>query len=337
MRVLVTGAAGFIGSNVVKALLGRFECVSVVGVDNMDAYYDLSLKEERLAELLEHESFTFYRGDISDKVFLNDVFDGFRPDYVLNFAAKVGVRHSVQHPEDYITTNINGFFNVLEACREHKVKHLVYASSSSVYGANADVPYSTEDRTDSPMSLYAATKKSNELMAYAYGNLYGLPSTGLRFFTVYGPAGRPDMAYFGFTEKMTRGERIQVFNNGCCRRDFTYVDDIVEGVVRVMMAPPAAEPVPCAVYNIGNSQPVDVPEFLRVLQEELIEAGVLPRGFKADVEMLPMQPGDVPETCADVSALEEKFGFRPSTSLREGLRAFARWYACRRCGKLIEN
>lgn len=337
MRVLVTGAAGFIGSNVVKALLRGFEGASVVGVDNMDAYYDLSLKESRLSELLEHELFTFYRGDISDKAFLDDVFEGFRPDYVLNLAAKVGVRHSVLHPEDYISTNINGFFNVLEACRKHEVKHLVYASSSSVYGANADIPYSTDAKTDSPMSLYAATKKSNELMAHAYANLYGLPSTGLRFFTVYGPAGRPDMAYFTFTEKMVRGEKIQVFNNGCCRRDFTYIDDVVAGVLRVLMAPPVAEPVPCAVYNIGNSRPVDIPGFLRILQEELIEAGVLPKGFEADVQMLPMQPGDVQQTCADVSELEEKFGFRPSTSLREGLRAFARWYAGLERGECIEN
>ena len=339
MRVLVTGVAGFIGSSVAKALLECRDDVEVVGIDSMDAYYDSSLKISRLEGLLSDCRFTFHKGDIADNSFVGMVFKDFAPEYVLNFAAKVGVRHSVQHPEEYISTNINGFFNILEACRNHLVKHLVYASSSSVYGANAHIPYSTQDKVDAPVSLYAATKKSNELMAHAYSKLYDIPCTGLRFFTVYGPAGRPDMAYFSFTDKLVRGEKIQIFNYGNCRRDFTYIDDIVEGVLRVMQRPPQKRtgedglPVPpYVIYNIGNSKPESLLDFVRILQEELVAAGVLPEDhdFDAHQELVPMQPGDVPVTYADVTPLEMDFGFRPSTELRDGLRKFAQWYAAYR-------
>ena len=336
MRVLVTGVAGFIGSNVAKALLALGEDVRVVGIDNMDPYYDVSLKSNRLAPLTQDPRFVFIEGDIADKAFVDAVFDEHAPEYVLNFAAKVGVRHSVTHPDDYIRTNITGFFNILEACRRNPVKHLVYASSSSVYGANSKIPYSTDDKADTPVSLYASTKKSNELMAHSYSKLYDIPCTGLRFFTVYGPAGRPDMAYFKFTEQLVKGEKIQIFNYGDCKRDFTYIDDIVEGVVRVMQRPPQRkvgedglpEP-PYALYNIGNSAPESLMDFVRILQEELVAAGVLPKDydFQAHMELVPMQPGDVAVTYADTSALERDFGFRPSTSLRDGLKAFARWYA----------
>ena len=335
MRVLVTGVAGFIGSNVAKALLALGEDVRVVGIDNMDPYYDVNLKKARLQSLNQDQRFIFIEGDIADKAFVDAVFDEHAPEYVLNFAAKVGVRHSVTHPDDYIRTNITGFFNILEACRHNPVKHLVYASSSSVYGANSKIPYSTDDKVDTPVSLYAATKKSNELMAHSYSKLYDIPCTGLRFFTVYGPAGRPDMAYFKFTEQLVKGEKIQIFNYGDCKRDFTYIGDIVEGVVRVMQRPPQRkvgedglpEP-PYALYNIGNSAPESLLDFVQILQEELVAAGVLPKDydFQAHMELVPMQPGDVAVTYADVSPLERDFGFRPSVQLRDGLRAFARWY-----------
>lgn len=335
MRVLVTGAAGFIGSNVIKALFDAFDDVDVVGIDCMDPYYDVGLKSNRLDELIRYERFVFSHGNISDQSYIDSIFDGFRPEYVLHFAAKVGVRNSVLEPDEYVSTNIVGFHNILQACRNHPVKHLVYASSSSVYGANARIPYSTDDKVDSPVSLYAATKKSNELMAHAYSTLYDIPSTGLRFFTVYGPAGRPDMAYFDFTDRLVRGEKIQIFNYGNCRRDFTYIDDIVEGVVRVMQGPPQKRTgegglpmAPYAVYNIGNSHPENLLDFVQILQEELVQAGVLPKDydFEAHKELVPMQPGDVPVTYADISALERDFGFRPLTPLREGLRSFAQWY-----------
>ena len=336
MRVLITGVAGFIGSNVAKALLASGEEVHVVGMDNMDQYYDVTLKQMRLEPLMSCPGFTFVHGDISEKSQVDAVFEEFRPEYVLNFAAKVGVRHSVTHPDEYLRTNINGFFNVLEACRTYLVEHLVYASSSSVYGLNTKVPYSTDDKVDSPVSLYAATKKSNELMAHSYSKLYGIPCTGLRFFTVYGPAGRPDMAYFKFTDRLVRGENVQIYNYGDCQRDFTYIDDIVEGVLRVMRKPPVRQtgedglPVlPYALYNIGNSQPESLMDFVQILQEELVLAGVLPEDydFEAHKELVSMQPGDVPVTYADTSALERDFGYKPSTSLRDGLRAFAQWYA----------
>lgn len=335
MRVLVTGVAGFIGSNVARRLLAMGDDVHVVGMDNMDPYYDVNLKKMRLEPLMTYPGFTFIQGDIAEKSQVDAVFEKFHPEYVLNFAAKVGVRHSVLHPDEYVRTNITGFFNILEACRNYPVRHLVYASSSSVYGANSKVPYSTDDAVDAPVSLYAATKKSNELMAHSYSKLYDIPSTGLRFFTVYGPAGRPDMAYFKFTDKLVRGEKIQIFNYGDCRRDFTYIDDIVEGVLRVMQKPPVRRtgedglPVPpYALYNIGNSHPESLLDFVRILQEELVAAGVLPEDFdfEAHTELVAMQPGDVPVTYADVAPFERDFGFRPMTSLREGLRAFAQWY-----------
>ena len=336
MKVLITGVAGFIGSNVAKALLARFSDAKVIGVDSLDGYYDPQLKNERLQALEADPRFMFFNADIADKDSVDKIFDRYCPEYVLNFAAKVGVRHSVLHPEEYIGTNINGFFNVLEACRRHSVSHLVYASSSSVYGANSKIPYSVDDKVDAPVSLYAATKKSNELMAHAYSKLYDIPCTGLRFFTVYGPAGRPDMAYFKFTEKLVKGDKIEIFNYGDCRRDFTYIDDIVEGVLRVMQRPPQRStgedglPVPpYALYNIGNGAPESLLDFVQILQEELVAAGVLPEDydFPAHKVLVPMQPGDVPVTYADTSALERDFGFRPSTSLRDGLRAFARWYS----------
>ena len=335
MTILVTGVAGFIGSNIVKAIFRQFDAPKVVGIDNMNDYYDVKLKEDRLAELKGCPDFTFVRGDISDKALVESVFDEFEPQVVVNLAAQAGVRYSITNPDAYIESNIIGFYNILEACRRHDVEHLVYASSSSVYGMNEKVPYSTDDKVDSPVSLYAATKLSNELMAHAYSKLYDIPSTGLRFFTVYGPAGRPDMAYFGFTDKLVKGEKIKIFNYGNCKRDFTYVDDIVEGVVRVMKKAPQKRvgadglPIPPhAVYNIGNNNPENLLDFVTILQEELVAAEVLPEDydFEAHKELVPMQPGDVPATYADISALERDFGFKPSTSLRDGLRAFTRWY-----------
>lgn len=343
MHVLVTGGAGFIGSNLVKALYKKYpEGLQVVVIDNMNDYYDIRLKEARVKELSEFHDFTFVKGNIADKELVNQLFRQYQPQLVVNLAAQAGVRYSITNPDAYIESNLIGFYNILEGCRhsyeqyEGGVQHLVYASSSSVYGSNKKVPYSTDDKVDNPVSLYAATKKSNELMAHAYSKLYNIPSTGLRFFTVYGPAGRPDMAYFGFTNKLVKGEKIQIFNYGNCKRDFTYVDDIVEGVIRVMEKAPARQigedglPVPpYAVYNIGNNQPENLLDFVDILQQELIRAGVLPADydFEAHKELVPMQPGDVPVTYADTSALERDFGFKPSTSLRDGLRAFAEWYA----------
>lgn len=333
--ILVTGAAGFIGSNLVKKLYKELPEAQVIGIDNMNDYYDVRLKEQRLEELMQYPTFTFIKGNIADKQLINDTFIQYHPQIVVNLAAQAGVRYSITNPDAYIEANLIGFYNILEACRHHEVEHLVYASSSSVYGSNKKVPYSTDDKVDNPVSLYAATKKSNELMAHAYSKLYNIPSTGLRFFTVYGPAGRPDMAYFGFTNKLVKGEKIQIFNYGNCKRDFTYVDDIVEGVYRVMMKAPSKQvgedglPIPpYKVYNIGNNSPENLLDFVTILQEELIRAGVLPQDydFEAHKELVPMQPGDVPVTFADTSALEADFDFKPNTSLRQGLRAFAEWY-----------
>ena len=335
MNILVTGAAGFIGSNLVKKIYKELPESQVVGIDNMNDYYDVRLKEQRLQELMQFPNFTFIKRNIADKQLINEVFTQYKPQIVVNLAAQAGVRYSITNPDAYIEANLIGFYNILEACRHHEVEHLVYASSSSVYGSNKKVPYSTDDKVDNPVSLYAATKKSNELMAHAYSKLYNIPSTGLRFFTVYGPAGRPDMAYFGFTNKLVKGEKIQIFNYGNCKRDFTYVDDIVEGVYRVMMKAPAKQvgedglPIPpYKVYNIGNNCPENLLDFVTILQEELLRAGVLPKDYDFEVhkELVPMQPGDVPVTFADTSALEEDFGFKPCTSLREGLRKFAEWY-----------
>ena len=335
MTILVTGAAGFIGSNLVKKLFKELPEAQVIGIDNMNDYYDVRLKEQRLEELQPYPTFTFIKGSIADKQLVEEVFTQYQPHIVVNLAAQAGVRYSITNPDAYIESNLIGFYNILEACRHHEVEHLVYASSSSVYGNNEKVPYSTDDKVDNPVSLYAATKKSNELMAHAYSKLYNIPSTGLRFFTVYGPAGRPDMAYFGFTNKLVKGEKIQIFNYGNCLRDFTYIDDIVEGVYRVMMKAPTKQvgedglPVPpYKIYNIGNNNPENLLDFVTILQEELIRAGVLPQDydFEAHKELVPMQPGDVPVTYADTSALEADFGFKPSTSLREGLRKFAEWY-----------
>ena len=339
--ILITGAAGFIGSNLVKELLCTVESIHIVGLDNMNDYYDVSIKEYRLKEIeklaAEHSTsrWTFIKGNIADKILLEEAFSQYGFDVVVNLAAQAGVRYSITNPDVYIEANLIGFYNILEACRNHPVEHLVYASSSSVYGSNKKVPYSTDDKVDNPVSLYAATKKSNELLAHAYSKLYNIPSTGLRFFTVYGPAGRPDMAYFGFTNKLLKGETIQIFNFGNCKRDFTFVDDIVEGVKRVMQHAPEKQngedglPLPpYAVYNIGNSNPENLLDFVDILQQELIAAGVLPEDydFEAHKELVPMQPGDVPVTYADTSALERDFGFRPNTPLREGLRKFAQWY-----------
>lgn len=338
--ILVTGAAGFIGSNLVKRLCNASAEDIVVGIDNMNDYYDVRLKEQRLEELLQYPTFRFVKGNIADKQLVNGIFAEYRPQIVVNLAAQAGVRYSIINPDAYIESNIIGFYNILEACRYNSVEHLVYASSSSVYGNNEKIPYSTDDKVDNPVSLYAATKKSNELMAHAYSKLYNIPTTGLRFFTVYGPAGRPDMAYFGFTDKLVKGEKIQIFNYGNCKRDFTYIDDIVEGVYRVMMKAPKVSPqpsigedlgeasVPYAIYNIGNNSPENLLDFVTILQEELLRAGVLPwdYDFEFHKELVPMQPGDVPVTYADTSALEADFGFKPSTSLREGLRRFAEWY-----------
>lgn len=336
--VLVTGAAGFIGANLAEALLRRPENIRVIGIDSMNSYYDVSLKEYRLSEiekLADGKCLSFIRGNIADRALVNEVFGKYRPDIVVNLAAQAGVRYSITNPDAYIESNIIGFYNILEACRNHPTEHLVYASSSSVYGSNEKVPYSTEDKVDDPVSLYAATKKSNELFAHAYSKLYNIPSTGLRFFTVYGPAGRPDMAYFGFTDKLRRGEKIKIFNYGNCRRDFTYVDDIVEGIMRVICRAPEKKngadglPVPpYRIYNIGNSKPENLLDFVTVLCEELVRTGILPRDydFEAHRELVPMQPGDVPVTYADTEALEDDTGFRPSTPLRTGLRRFAEWY-----------
>jgi nucleoside-diphosphate-sugar epimerase len=343
--IFVTGAAGFIGSNLVKRLFKDVKGATIVGIDNMNNYYDVSLKEYRLQELDKlskcptvspsENKWLFIKGDIADKVTIDSLFEKYHFDVVVNLAAQAGVRYSITNPDAYIQSNLIGFYNILEACRNHPVEHLVYASSSSVYGSNKKVPYSTDDKVDNPVSLYAATKKSNELMAHAYSKLYNIPSTGLRFFTVYGPAGRPDMAYFGFTDKLRRGDTIQIFNFGNCMRDFTFVDDIVEGVVRVMQGAPEKQqgedglPLPpYAVYNIGNNQPENLLNFVDILQQELIRARVLPEDydFEAHKKLVPMQPGDVPVTYADTSALERDFGFKPSTPLRLGLRAFAEWY-----------
>ena len=339
--VFVTGAAGFIGSNLVLKLLDTVSLVTIVGMDNLNDYYDVSIKNWRLdqiqASAAKHpgSAWTFVKGDIADRAAVDRIFAEWKPDVVVNLAAQAGVRYSITNPDAYIQSNLIGFYNILEACRHSPVAHLVYASSSSVYGTNKKVPYSTEDKVDNPVSLYAATKKSNELMAHAYSKLYNIPSTGLRFFTVYGPAGRPDMAYFGFTNKLVNGETIKIFNYGNCKRDFTYVDDIVEGVVRVMAKAPEKKngedglPIPpYAVYNIGNSNPENLLDFVQILSEELVRAGVLPADydFEAHKELVPMQPGDVPVTFADTEPLERDFGFKPHTPLREGLRKFAEWY-----------
>ena len=333
--IFITGASGFIGSNLAKRILTTETDTKVVGLDNMNDYYDVRIKEARLAELQKFENYTFVKGNLADKELINSIFEKYNPDIVVNLGAQAGVRYSITNPDAYIESNMIGFFNILEACRHYPVEHLVYASSSSVYGSNKKVPYSTDDKVDNPVSLYAATKKSNELMAHAYSKLYNIPSTGLRFFTVYGPAGRPDMAYFGFTNKLVNGETIKIFNYGNCKRDFTYVDDIVEGVVRVMKKAPEKKngedglPIPpYAVYNIGNSNPKNLLDFVQILSEELVRAGVLPDDydFEAHKELVPMQPGDVPVTYADTSALERDFGFKPHTPLREGLRKFAEWY-----------
>lgn len=335
--VLVTGAAGFIGSNLAKRLLTEFEEIKVIGVDSITDYYDVNIKYSRLKEIEAlNRDWTFVRGSIADKELVEKLFAEYHPSVVVNLAAQAGVRYSITNPDAYIESNLIGFYNILEACRHHGVEHLVYASSSSVYGSNKKIPYSTEDKVDNPVSLYAATKKSNELMAHAYSKLYNIPSTGLRFFTVYGPAGRPDMAYFGFTNKLREGKTIEIFNYGNCKRDFTYIDDIVEGVVRVMQHAPEklngedGLPVPpYKVYNIGNNHPENLLDFVTILQEELLRGGVLPEDydFNSHKKLVPMQPGDVPMTYADTTPLEQDFGFKPSTSLRDGLRKFAEWYA----------
>ena len=361
--ILVTGAAGFIGSNLVKRLFKDVKGATIIGIDNMNDYYDVSLKEYRLKELEDlantnltnltnekdsidssdscsENKWVFIKGDISDKSLIDEVFSKYKPSIVVNLAAQAGVRYSITNPDAYIQSNMIGFYNILEACRHNPVEHLVYASSSSVYGGNKKVPFSTDDRVDNPVSLYAATKKSNELFAHCYSKLYDIPTTGLRFFTVYGPAGRPDMAYFGFTNKLLKGETIQIFNYGNCRRDFTYVDDIVEGVYRVMQGAPERKkgedglPIPpYAVYNIGGGQPENLLDFVNILQEELVRAGVLPADFdfESHKQLVPMQPGDVPTTYADATALERDFGFTPKITLREGLRKFAEWYKSYYC------
>ena len=339
--ILITGSAGFIGSNLVKELLKTNKEINLIGFDSVNDYYDVSIKEYRLAEIEKLAAskpnckYTFIKGNLADKALIEKIFTENKINIVVNLAAQAGVRYSITNPDAYIESNIIGFYNILEACRNHPVEHLVYASSSSVYGGNKKVPFSTDDKVDNPVSLYAATKKSDELMVHAYSKLYNIPSTGLRFFTVYGPAGRPDMAYFGFTNKLVNNETIKIFNYGNCKRDFTYVDDIVEGVKRVMMSPPKKKngedglPIPpYKIYNIGNNNPENLLDFVQILSEELIRAGVLPQNYDFDAhkELVPMQPGDVPVTYADTSALEADFGFKPSTSLRDGLRKFAEWY-----------
>lgn len=340
--VLITGAAGFIGANLAKRLCKETKNTKIIGIDNLNDYYDVSLKEYRLQELKHYQQFVFKKGTIADKNFVADIFMEYKPYVVVNLAAQAGVRYSIVNPDAYMESNLIGFYNILEACRHSYengmagVGHLVYASSSSIYGSNEKVPYSTDDKADSPVSLYAATKKANELLAHAYAKLYGIPSTGLRFFTVYGPAGRPDMAYYSFTDRLREGKQIQIFNNGDCKRDFTYIDDIVEGVFRVMQKAPGGpsegddrQCLPYAIYNIGNSHPENLLDFVSILQEELIRAGVLPKDydFEAHKVLVPMQPGDVAYTYADISALERDFGVKPSVPLREGLRRFAEWYA----------
>ena len=333
--VFVTGAAGFIGSNLCLRLLQENKDIKVIGIDNLNDYYDVRIKEYRLDKLSKYTNFVFIKGSIADRDLVNKIFEDNNIDIVVNLAAQAGVRYSITNPDTYIESNIIGFYNLLEAIRYHMVEHFVYASSSSVYGSNKKVPYSTDDKVDNPVSLYAATKKSNELMAHAYSKLYDIPCTGLRFFTVYGPAGRPDMAYFGFTDKLLKGEKIKIFNYGNCKRDFTYIDDIVEGVIRVMAKAPSRAkgeddlPIPAyKIYNIGNNQPENLLDFVNILQEELVRAKVLPSDFdfEAHKELVPMQPGDVPITYADTSELEKDFGFKPSTNLRTGLRKFAQWY-----------
>lgn len=336
MTILITGAAGFIGSNLVKELFNTVDDIKIIGIDNMNDYYDVSIKEYRLEEINKlNKNFIFIKSDISDKDTIDNLFNEYKPSVVVNLAAQAGVRYSITNPDAYIKSNLIGFYNILEACRHNEVEHLVYASSSSVYGSNKKVPYSTDDKVDNPVSLYAATKKSNELMAHAYSKLYNIPSTGLRFFTVYGPAGRPDMAYFGFTNKLLKGETIEIFNYGNCKRDFTYIDDIVEGVKRVMQGAPDKKlgedglPIPpYAVYNIGNQNPENLLDFVDILQQELIDAGVLLKDydFEAHKKLVPMQAGDVPITYADTTPLEKDFGFKPCTPLRTGLRNFAKWY-----------
>ena len=346
-KIFIMGVAGFIGFNLAVKLLSKNQKIHIIGIDNMNDYYDVNIKEWRLRQIedlvstKEDSTFTFIKGSIADRDAINSIFEEYKPDIVVNLAAQAGVRYSITNPDAYIQSNMIVFYNILEACRhsyeqyEGGVQHLVYASSSSVYGSNKKVPYSTDDKVDNPVSLYAATKKSNELMAHAYSKLYNIPSTGLRFFTVYGPAGRPDMAYFGFTNKLIKGETIEIFNYGNCKRDFTYIDDIVEGIIKVMQKPPKKQmgedglPLPpYAIYNIGNNHPENLLDFVTILQEELIRAGVLPKDydFEAHKKLVPMQPGDVPITYADTTALERDFGFKPSTSLREGLRKFAQWY-----------
>lgn len=339
--ILVTGAAGFIGSNLCERLLNDFPESTIIGLDNLNDYYDVNIKYWRLRKLEKYSNFIFVKGDIADEQLIKDLFSKYKPDNVVNLAAQAGVRYSITNPDSYIKSNLIGFYNLIEACRhsyddgQKGVEHFVYASSSSVYGSNEKVPYSIDDKVDNPVSLYAATKKSNELIAHAYSKLYEIPTTGLRFFTVYGPAGRPDMAYFSFTNKLIKGDKIQIFNYGNCKRDFTYIDDIVEGIVRIMQLPPERKfgadglPIPpYQLFNIGNNNPENLLDFVNILQEELISAGVLPSDydFEAHKELVPMQKGDVPVTYADTSALEEKTGFRPNTPLREGLRKFAKWY-----------
>lgn len=336
-KILVTGAAGFIGANLVLSLMQSEPETQIIGIDNLNDYYDVSIKEYRLNQIEKtaNSNWTFIKGNIADKNLIFQTFEKYKPDIVVNLAAQAGVRYSITNPDVYIESNLIGFYNILEACRNYPVEHLVYASSSSVYGSNAKIPYSTEDKVDNPVSLYAATKKSNELMAHAYSKLYNIPSTGLRFFTVYGPAGRPDMAYFSFTNKLINGDTIKIFNYGNCKRDFTYIDDIVKGIVLVMKKPPLKEtgtdglPIPpYKVYNIGNNHPENLLEFVDILQDELVKAGILPKDFDfgKHKELVPMQPGDVPITYADTSMLEKDFGFKPSTSLRDGLKSFAKWY-----------
>ena len=333
--ILITGSSGFIGANLAQRLLNDYRNIKIIGLDNMNDYYDIKIKKYRLNNLLKYPNFKFVKGNLADKELITTIFSEYQPNIVVNLAAQAGVRYSITNPDAYIESNIIGFYNILEACRNYPVEHLVYASSSSVYGSNKKVPYSTDDKVDNPVSLYAATKKSDELLAHAYSKLFNIPSTGLRFFTVYGPAGRPDMAYFGFTNKLINGETIKIFNYGNCQRDFTYIDDIVEGIIRVMQGAPEKKmgedglPIPpYAIYNIGNSNPENLLDFVTILQEELVRAKVLPEDydFEAHKELVPMQPGDVPVTYADTTPLERDFNFKPNTSLREGLRKFAEWY-----------